>query len=122
MIDVPSLLKYQSKAAEIINDILAERDFTEKELMLQAAAMTILTFDPKDDIYDELSDCEKYLYKYHETGDIDYLNFAKDEYRHAQKPLLALKSRVNYAEPNEVKHYNVMLNWAKDIEHELTME
>jgi len=110
------LKKYQTKAAAIINDILSGCDFSEKEIMILAAAMQISEFKQGCDICNELDDVEMYLGKYHDSGDSDYLEFAKDEFKHAQKPLALLKLRLHYASPEEIVLYNKSIERVRKLE------
>jgi len=111
-----ALERYQVKAKAVIDDILAGNDYSEKEIIILASAMQIAQYQGDCLICDELSSAEMYLKKYHDSGDAEYLDFARDEMKHAQKPLTALKARLHYATPKEIEMYNWAIERAKKIE------
>jgi len=111
-----ALKAYKSKANDIIKDILTTCDFSEKELIILAAAMQIVKYEPDDIIIDELDGVEMYLKKYQETNDPDYLTFAKDEMKHAKKPFAALRAKQRTATSEEADFFNKIAKRISQLE------
>jgi len=114
--DEKALKKYQTKAANIVDGILAGHDFSEKEIMILAAAMKIRDYEPDCIICKELDSAELYLKTHKETGDAEYLEFARDGLKHAKKHLAALNARLHYATPKEIDRYNRAMERVNDLE------
>ena len=110
---------YKSKAATLVDNLLASSNYDEKELVVLAAAMIISDFETDCTICDELDDVEKYLQKYHDTGDPEYLEFARHEMAHAKKPLSVLSARIHTATSDELDLYNALIERVKALETKL---
>lgn len=107
---------YQNKARAVIEKSLEVQDLSERELVVLAAAMQIVKYKPSNIILEELESAKSYIKKYKERGDPEYLEFAKQEMRHAKKPLSILAARINTATPSEIDLYNQALETVKELE------
>lgn len=111
-----ALEKFQGRAKGVFDSIIEGGDTSEKELILLAASIIIKDWEPECLICEEISGAEMYLRKYQQDGDAQHLEFAKDELKHAKKPIAALAARLHTATPKEIELYNWAIAKIAEIE------
>ena len=110
---------YKTKAYAIIDNILATHDYNETEIIILAAAMQIVKFEPDNLIETEIDLAHTYYDKYMATGDTEYREFAKHELQHAKKFLSILQTRIHIARLDEIDLYNASIQKIADLEPKL---